>query len=87
MKKIEKNKRKKHTDLMCFDRMSMSTGVGLKTFTTPKLGLQEKGIYTNPHYAPLVPLCSTPVFAPSSPYMSFPQYEQHTTTLPFRNYI
>ena len=31
-------------------------------------------------YIPLVPLRSTPTFALSSPYMSFTQYESHTTT-------
>ena len=31
-------------------------------------------------YIPLIPLRSTPTFALSSPYMSFTQYESHTTT-------
>ena len=31
-------------------------------------------------YIPLVPLRSTPTFALSSLYMSFTQYESHTTT-------
>ena len=87
IKKMEKNKRKKHIDLMWFDKMSLSTEQDWRLSLHQKLGLQENGIYINPHYTPLVPLYFTSAFALSSPYMSFTQYEPHTTTLSFGNYI